>query len=77
MLGHVNNAAYFDYLDTLLRRSTGGAPTVKSIFIQYNKEIGGEVGMVKAGMAPNGSGGRSFVIYDDTQLYACGDVVMG
>jgi medium-chain acyl-[acyl-carrier-protein] hydrolase len=77
MLGHVNNAAYFDYLDTLIRRSSGNGTAVKSIFIQYNKEIGGEISRVKAGLSPNGSGGRSFVIYDETLVYACGDMVLG
>ena len=74
MLGHVNNAAYFDYLDTLLHRSDNGRARVKSIAIQYNKEIGGDVVRIKAGSADNGSGGRSFIIYDETQVYACGDI---
>ncbi len=74
MLGHVNNAVYFDYLDTLIHRSVNGSSTVKSIFIQYNKEVGGNVGLVKAGMSPGGSGGHSFIIYDEAQVYACGDI---
>lgn len=77
MLGHVNNAAYFDYLDTLISRSAGNAPAVKSIFIQYNKEIGGDVSRVMAGLSPNPAGGQSFVIYDEALVYACGDVVLG
>ena len=62
MLGHVNNAVYFDYLDTLLYRSDQGRARVKSIYIQYNKEIGVDVSRIKAGAAVNGAGGKSFMM---------------
>lgn len=75
MLGHVNNAAYFDYLDTLIKRTARGPAAVKTILIQYNKEIGGDITRIRAGTAVNPAGGRSFIIYDDAQVYACGDIV--
>ncbi len=75
MLGHVNNAAYFDYLDTLLHRSEHGRSGIRQISIQYNKEIGTNVTRIKAGAAVNEAGGRSFIIFDEGQVYACGDIV--
>lgn len=74
MLGHVNNAAYFDYLDTLLHHTGNGLDGVKRISIQYNKEIGADVDRIKAGAAAGGPEGTPFIIYDRAQVYACGDI---
>ncbi len=74
MLGHVNNAAYFDYLDTLLHQSNNGLAGVKGIAIQYNREIGADVRRIQAGVSGNETGGKSFIIYDEKQVYACGDI---
>ena len=37
--GHVNNAAYLDYLDTLIKRSSMASGIVTQVGIQYFKEI--------------------------------------
>ena len=74
MLGHVNNAAYFDYLDTLLKKFTGTALSVKQISIQYNKEIGLGVEKIATGIKKREDGSCSFVMSDENLLYACGDI---
>ncbi len=76
MLGHVNNAAYFDYLDTLLKTFSRTPPLVKRISIQYNKEIGGSIQRISAGLTARNSADYSFSMYDDGTLYACGDIVV-
>jgi medium-chain acyl-[acyl-carrier-protein] hydrolase len=76
MLGHVNNAAYFDYLDTLLNAFTGTPPRIERISIQYNKEVDSSIKKITAGIKAVDDVTRTFTMYDDTTLYACGEVVI-
>ncbi|MFO8047424.1 MAG: thioesterase, partial [Desulfosudaceae bacterium] len=75
MLGHVNNAAYFDYLDTLLHRFSSDRQSLKTIAIQYNREIHNRIEHIRAGLTANGGGRHLFTLYDDSGLYACGEIL--
>ncbi|MDY6825410.1 MAG: thioesterase [Thermodesulfobacteriota bacterium] len=74
MLEHVNNAVYFDYLDTLVERATGGGGAIKRVAIQYNKEIGRHVTGLNAGLSIGNAAGRAFVIQGADGVYACGNI---
>ncbi|MFP4444731.1 MAG: acyl-[acyl-carrier-protein] thioesterase [Desulfosudaceae bacterium] len=74
MLGHVNNAAYFDYLDTLMHRFIPEQQALTSVAIQYNREINGRVDLIRAGISSDGPGRYPFILYDDSGLYACGEI---
>ncbi len=49
-LGHVNNAVYFDYLETLLDTSLVDTPPVNRIIVDYTREIQKGVSQVIAGL---------------------------
>ncbi|MFP4193606.1 MAG: acyl-[acyl-carrier-protein] thioesterase [Desulfosalsimonas sp.] len=53
-LGHVNNALYLDYLETLAERVFDAPYRMRKIFIQFNREIPKEVLTVEAGLKNNG-----------------------
>ncbi|OQX61875.1 MAG: hypothetical protein B5M56_08055 [Desulfococcus sp. 4484_241] len=74
MLGHVNNAVYFDYLDTLVSAFQGDGFAMRTVAIQYNREIGREVTLLKAGLKDCGNGISAFSIHDGSTVYACGDI---
>ncbi|MDY6905561.1 MAG: thioesterase [Thermodesulfobacteriota bacterium] len=74
MLDHVNNAVYFDYLDTLVEHATDGRSTIKHVAIQYNKEIGRHVTQLSAGLQKEGQDTRAFVIRDADGVCACGTI---
>jgi len=76
MLGHVNNAIYFDYLDTLLGNRLGDGFGVRTIAIQYNREIGRQVQRIRAGLVKGENGACAYTIFDDSGVYACGDIVL-
>lgn len=74
MLDHVNNAVYFDYLDTLVERATGGDGVIRRVAVQYNKEVGRHVTRLNAGLASNDRNDYAFVIQDDDVVYASGNI---
>lgn len=53
-LGHVNNALYLEYLETLTQRVFNSPCRMSQIFIQYSKEIPGDVLSVEAGLKNQG-----------------------
>ena len=48
--GHVNNAVYLDYLDTLLKRKGFDGSTPSAVGIQYFKEINREISEIEASL---------------------------
>ncbi|MCP4683718.1 MAG: hypothetical protein GY864_15415, partial [Desulfobacterales bacterium] len=72
-MGHVNNSVYIQFLETLICRAAGNQARVKCLKIQYHKEIGDQVEMVKAGLKKIGPL-YQFKIYDSQNLYAGGEV---
>ncbi|MFZ5563901.1 MAG: acyl-[acyl-carrier-protein] thioesterase [Thermodesulfobacteriota bacterium] len=76
MLGHVNNAVYFDYLDTLIGNTLGDGFGVRTIAIQYNREISRDVKRIQAGLVKRENGACAYTIFDGSGVYACGDIVL-
>ena len=72
--GHVNNAVYLEYLDTLIGRSGLGAGRVRQVGIQYLKEIGRGVDAIQGGLVRT-AGRVDFRFFDHTAVYAAGFVV--
>jgi len=73
--GHVNNAVYLEYLDTLIRRSGVGDVAVSQVGIQYLREIGRDAHSIQAGVAVAGNTAR-FRFFDPTAVYAAGFVTL-
>jgi len=71
--GHVNNAAYFDYLETLAFRASEGKRNICGVTIQLQKEIDRTVHRVSAGLSDPTTSGR-FKIYSGSRLFAGGDM---
>ena len=74
--GHVNNAAYLDYLDTLIKRSGMPVGTLTEVGIQYFKEIGRAVHAIQADLAFQ-KDTALFRLYDQSVLNAAGFVSFG
>lgn len=53
-LGHVNNALYFDYLETLITRGFPDNRKIQTILMQFNKEIATAVSNVDVGLKHGG-----------------------
>lgn len=70
-LNHVNNAVYFDYLITLLCRNGFDPGSIRTVFLQYTKQIGRDIDVLEAGYEINGDSGI-FKIYDDETVFALG-----
>ena len=71
--GHVNNAVYLDYVDTLIKRSGISGGAVSQLGIQYSKEIGKDVHRVQASLA-KAEGRLYFRFYDPHTVFAAGYV---
>jgi medium-chain acyl-[acyl-carrier-protein] hydrolase len=71
--GHVNNAAYLDYLDTLIKRSRMAAGIVTQVGIHYFKEIGRDVHDIQAGLTRH-EDTALFRFCDPSAVYAAGFV---
>jgi acyl-ACP thioesterase len=69
--GHVNNTAYLEYLDTLLKRTSSFSGRVSRLGIQYMKEIGRGVDTIQAAAARIDDGIK-FRFFDHTVVYAAG-----
>jgi medium-chain acyl-[acyl-carrier-protein] hydrolase len=74
-LGHVNNACYFDYLETALTAMAGGDRPVRHLRIEFQKEIGRDVAAVTAGLRAV-DGGFAFQLGSDGRRHAVGDIRM-
>ncbi len=72
--GHVNNTAYFDFIETLLAAATRKDSALQGLRIKFQREIPGHVKAVKAGFTPSATGGI-FRIYNGDQIFVRGDVV--
>lgn len=72
-LGHVNNAVYFDYLETAITRAFGGHCRVIWLKIEFKKEISEAIETVTVGLETTESGCR-FELSDDRNLFAAGEV---
>jgi acyl-ACP thioesterase len=70
--GHVNNTAYFDFLETLLARAYGERPAIEGLRIQFRREIAPRVAAVTVSLAPSPTGGV-FQIHDERQMFVCGE----
>jgi acyl-ACP thioesterase len=71
--GHVNNAVYMEYLNTLIKRTGAGKGDVGQIGIQYLKEITRQVSTIQAGVTRTGNR-IHFRFFGQTAVYAAGFV---
>ena len=71
-LGHVNNALYFDYLESLITEYFPDGGKIKRVIIQFVKEIPINVVEVKTGFKKL-SAGYIFKIFSDECIYAAGE----
>jgi medium-chain acyl-[acyl-carrier-protein] hydrolase len=74
--GHVNNAVYLEYLNTLINRAGIGNGQVERVGIQYLKEIGRDVHTIRAGVTSADHTHR-FRFFGPTAVYAAGFVAAG
>ena len=72
--GHVNNAIYLEYLETLVKRTGVGGGRVGQVGIQYTREIGRDVHLIQAGVTVLDSGTLRFSFFDQAAVYAGGFV---
>ena len=72
-LGHVNNAVYFDYVETLATHAFQRSPAIRSLKIEFKKELGQNIETIEAGLAqtPNG---HHFKIFNRDTVYAAGEM---
>lgn len=71
--GHVNNAVYLDYLDTLIKRTGLVSGDVRRVGIHYLKEVGRQVHTIDGGAARSGNR-VDFRLFDRSAVYAAGFV---
>ena len=72
-VGHVNNAVYFSYLETLLNRWRPPHAPVEKLRVQFQKEIDRSVFNLEAGLQPADQGSL-FRIHSDDLTFATGEV---
>ena len=72
--GHVNNAVYFDYLETLLAAEATNGSHPRRFLIQFQKEISREIGTVNAGLG-SGIDSRPFALWGAPGNYAAGELL--
>lgn len=71
-LGHVNNAVYIDYLETLLLAFMGNPAKMSQFGIQYIREIDVSAKSIRAGLEKTAQGYR-FKMFGEKETYACGE----
>ena len=71
--GHVNNAVYFDYLETALAADGDHGAAPRRFLIQYQKEIPQSVGTVTVGVG-DGDTRRPFAVWGEGGRYAIGEL---
>lgn len=74
--GHVNNAIYLEYLDTLVKRTGLGGGRLGQVGIQYSREIGRDVHAIQAGVTA-ADHTLKFKFFDQAVVYAAGFVTDG
>jgi len=74
-VGHVNNAAYLDYIETSVLTGFGDTARIKTLNIEFLKEIDRDVDIISTGLKDTGQG-CLFKICDDAQVYACGELAL-
>jgi acyl-ACP thioesterase len=72
-LGHVNNTAYFDFLETGLKRWDDNGRGLAGLRIQFCREIGSRVDAVRVSLAAR-SPGAAFRIHDARHTFVRGEV---
>jgi medium-chain acyl-[acyl-carrier-protein] hydrolase len=75
-LGHVNNACYFDYLDTVLAGQPEGQAPVRHLRIEFQKEISRRTAAVTVELARISSG-FGFQLTSGGRRHAAGEAVFG
>ncbi|MFC1504889.1 acyl-[acyl-carrier-protein] thioesterase [Thermodesulfobacteriota bacterium] len=70
-LGHVNNAIYFDYVETLAAHAFEDFTGVSRLKIEFKKELGQEIETVETGLA-EAQDGHVFKIFNRDTVYAAG-----
>jgi len=71
--GHVNNAVYFDYLDTLVHRAFNGKKRIQSVNICFQKEIDKTVKQLSLGLSPATPASR-FKLFNKKRVFAVGEI---
>lgn len=71
--GHVNNTAYFDFIETLLATTITERSLLEGLRIQFRREIPPHVAAVTAGLSSSSNGGF-FRIYDGDETFVRGEV---
>ncbi len=71
--GHVNNATYFEYLETLLLHCEEHIPIPLKLCMHFTKEITPDISVVTVGLQPSEQI-RYFKISDADSVYALGEV---
>jgi acyl-ACP thioesterase len=71
--GHVNNTAYFDFLETGLKRSFGEKAAFRRLRIHFSREIGPLVEAVRVSLTP-APAGAVFRIHDDHRTFVAGEI---
>ncbi len=71
--GHVNNTAYFDFLETLLARTLGEGTALDGLRIQFRREIPQHFTSIRAGFTPTPKG-AAFRIYQDDFSFVLGEI---
>ena len=77
-VGHVNNAAYLDYLETAVLSGFGDATRIKTLNIEFLKEIDPAADTIATALKETDDG-CLFKIYDDEddeKVYACGELAL-
>ncbi|MFP3981257.1 MAG: acyl-[acyl-carrier-protein] thioesterase [Desulfobacterales bacterium] len=75
-LGHVNNALYFDYLETLAERVFEKPQEMRTVIVQFNKEIAADVSEVSAGLKKQDPG-YIFNVSSPAGTHAAGEFFCG
>lgn len=71
-VGHVNNAVYLDYIETLAQPLLKNGRKINFIAIQYNKEIAGNTPEVEASLNKN-ENGFTFEVRTADEIHAAGE----
>ena len=74
-LGHVNNAVYIDYVETLVTHVFDNATYIGRLSIEFKKELAQDIEIVEAGLAEAPSG-YIFKIFNQDTVYAAGELLL-
>jgi acyl-ACP thioesterase len=72
-VGHLNNTIYFDFVETLAARAFDGNIDIRSLKMQFQKEIKLDNRWVSAGFRKTDSGGL-FSIFSGETVFASGEI---